>query len=40
MKRLLIEETHEDYYVLKVHRSASVLFEKVDSDDVNEEVKS
>lgn len=36
MKRLLIEEIHEDYRGLKVHRSASLLFEKIDSDDVNE----
>lgn len=40
MKRLLIEEIHEDYHGLKVHRSASVLFEKIDGDDVNEQVKS
>lgn len=40
MKRFLIEKIHEDYHGLKVHRSASVLFEKIDGDDVNEQVKS
>lgn len=40
MKRLPIEETHEDYHGLRVHRSAFVSLERIDSDDVNEQVKS
>ena len=40
MKCLLIEEIHEHYHGLRVHRSASLLFEKIDSDNVNEQIKS